>query len=182
MASLQYRVASLGFLYLSGAGGVDGNAGLLDQRVAVKWIQDNAAAFGGNPDNITLFSGESTSFLFSGAGRPKKPDPLPLLRCSNQRFTSDLGGLGPSSFFPRRRPPGETFPPPTSARPPPPFDHNDVRSEKVLRAETLSSPTFFHPSYGVVVESHMGERCVGGCRKPDPKTQSLRQNFIPPKR
>ncbi len=166
MASLQYRVASLGFLYLSGAGGVDGNAGLLDQRVAVKWMQDNAAAFGGNPDNITLFSGESTSFLFSGAGRPKKTRPAPSATLFQSTVrTSDLGGLGPSSFFRGDGRRGKLFPPPTSARPPPPFDHNDVRSEKVLRAETLSSPTFFHPSYGVVVESHMGERCVWGMPK-----------------
>ncbi|XP_059085955.1 acetylcholinesterase-like [Tigriopus californicus] len=55
VASLQYRVASLGFLYL-GDEGVDGNAGLLDQRLAIKWIRDNIHVFGGNPNNITLFS------------------------------------------------------------------------------------------------------------------------------
>ncbi len=52
-------MASLGFLYLEGEGGVDGNAGLLDQRMAIKWIRDNARAFGGNPENITLFSGDN---------------------------------------------------------------------------------------------------------------------------
>ncbi len=119
MASLQYRVASLGFLYLSGAGGVDGNAGLLDQRVAVKWIQDNAAAFGGNPDNITLFSGESTSFLFPGAGRPKKTDPLPLLRCSNQRFPRTSAGSAPPLSFRGDGRRGKLFPLPRPHAPPP---------------------------------------------------------------
>ena len=57
VASLQYRVASLGFLFLDGVEGVDGNAGLLDQRLAIKWIKNNIRQFGGNPDNITLFSG-----------------------------------------------------------------------------------------------------------------------------
>ena len=57
VASLQYRVASLGFLYL-GEHGVDGNAGLLDQRMAIKWIRDNCHLFGGNRHNITLFSGK----------------------------------------------------------------------------------------------------------------------------
>ena len=56
VASLQYRVASLGFLYL-GAEGIEGNQGLLDQRLAMKWIKENVANFGGNPQNITLFSG-----------------------------------------------------------------------------------------------------------------------------
>lgn len=57
VASLQYRVASLGFLYL-GTEDAAGNQGLLDQRMAIQWISDNVRAFGGNPDNITLFSGE----------------------------------------------------------------------------------------------------------------------------
>ncbi len=59
VVSVQYRVASLGFLYLGGAEEVEGNAGLLDQRMAIKWVRDNIAAFGGAPENITLFSGEA---------------------------------------------------------------------------------------------------------------------------
>ena len=62
VASLQYRVASLGFLYL-GAEGIEGNQGLLDQRLAMKWIKENVARFGGNPQNITLFSGKRSSWL-----------------------------------------------------------------------------------------------------------------------
>ena len=57
VVSLQYRVASLGFLFFD-TEDVPGNAGLFDQLMALTWIRDNIAQFGGNPNNITIF-GES---------------------------------------------------------------------------------------------------------------------------
>lgn len=57
--SLGYRLNVLGFL--SGkevqADG-DANAGLLDQRAAIEWVQRNIARFGGDPETITI-DGES---------------------------------------------------------------------------------------------------------------------------
>uniref|UniRef100_A0A1B6JWT5 Carboxylic ester hydrolase n=2 Tax=Homalodisca liturata TaxID=320908 RepID=A0A1B6JWT5_9HEMI len=55
--SMQYRVASLGFLFFDN-GDVPGNAGLFDQLMALQWVHDNINFFGGNPHNVTLF-GES---------------------------------------------------------------------------------------------------------------------------
>ena len=57
MVGIQYRVASLGFLYFPEED-VPGNAGMYDQLEAIKWVKNNIAKFGGNPNNITLM-GES---------------------------------------------------------------------------------------------------------------------------
>jgi len=60
--SLNYRLGLLGFLDFSVIGGSEyadsANNGLRDQLLALQWIQDNIAAFGGDPDNVTVF-GES---------------------------------------------------------------------------------------------------------------------------
>ena len=54
--SFNYRVGALGFLpsSLSAKEGVL-NLGLKDQILLFKWARENAAAFGGDPENITLF-------------------------------------------------------------------------------------------------------------------------------
>lgn len=57
-----YRVGPFGFLALpelaAENGGATGTYGTLDQQAALRWIHDNATAFGGDPGNVTLF-GES---------------------------------------------------------------------------------------------------------------------------
>jgi para-nitrobenzyl esterase len=64
VVTVNYRLGPLGWLAHPGLEkGADrryqsGNYGLLDQQAALRWVQRNARAFGGNPGNVTLF-GES---------------------------------------------------------------------------------------------------------------------------
>jgi para-nitrobenzyl esterase len=61
VVTLNYRLGSLGFLALGDEGarfGAVENRGLLDQIAALTWVRDNIEAFGGNPEDVTVF-GES---------------------------------------------------------------------------------------------------------------------------
>ena len=55
--TLNYRLGPLGFAclpQLKEEAGYTGNYGLFDQLTAIQWVRDNIAAFGGDPDNITI--------------------------------------------------------------------------------------------------------------------------------
>jgi len=80
--TITYRVSFFGFFHLSHLS--DGkdyqdapNLGLMDQMMALKWIHENIAAFGGDPGNVTIWGesagGASTTFL-------------PLIKGSHQYF------------------------------------------------------------------------------------------------
>lgn len=65
--STNYRVGVFGFFALpeltkESANKVSGNYGLLDQIAAIKWVKKNIAAFGGDPDNITI-AGQSAGSM-----------------------------------------------------------------------------------------------------------------------
>lgn len=57
VVSIQYRVSIFGFLYMNHEN-APGNQGMLDQYLALKWIQNNIQYFGGDSTKITIF-GES---------------------------------------------------------------------------------------------------------------------------
>ena len=94
LVSIEYRLGVFGFFHLShlpdGADYPDAqNLGLLDQLMALKWIHNNIAAFGGDPDNVTIF-GES-----AGGGSVSL---LPLIEGSHNYFQRVIAQSGSVCF------------------------------------------------------------------------------------
>ncbi len=62
VVGINHRLNVFGYLYLGKLGGAkyadSGNVGMLDCVLALEWVRDNIAHFGGDPDNVTIF-GES---------------------------------------------------------------------------------------------------------------------------
>ena len=68
VVTCNYRLGLLGWLYLGDLAGnayAQGNAALLDQIAALQWVHDNIAAFGGDPDRVTVM-GESAGAMSIG--------------------------------------------------------------------------------------------------------------------
>ena len=63
VVTINYRLGAFGYLAhpalsADDPNGVSGNYGALDQMAALKWVQENISAYGGDPENVTIF-GES---------------------------------------------------------------------------------------------------------------------------
>jgi para-nitrobenzyl esterase len=70
VVSMNYRMGIFGFyshpeLTAESTHFASGNYGLLDQAAALKWVHQNIAAFGGDPDNVTIFGESAGSFAVS---------------------------------------------------------------------------------------------------------------------
>ena len=79
LVSINYRLGIFGFmtypeLSAESPHHVSGNYGILDQIQSLKWIKENIAQFGGDPDNVTIF-GQS-----AGAGSVRTLCESPLTR------------------------------------------------------------------------------------------------------
>ena len=94
LVSLEYRLGVFGFLHLSHL--PDGkdypdtqNLGLMDQMMGLKWVHENIAAFGGDPDNVTIW-GQS-----AGGGSVSL---LPLIKGAHQYFQKVIVQSGSPVF------------------------------------------------------------------------------------
>ncbi len=68
--TLNYRLGALGFmahpqLTAESPHGASGNYGLMDQVAGIRWVRDNIAAFGGDPNNITIVGQSAGSMSVS---------------------------------------------------------------------------------------------------------------------
>lgn len=87
--TLNYRLGPMGFVclpQLKEEAGVTGNYGLYDQLCAIQWVHDNIAAFGGDPDNMTIM-GQS-----AGAMSVQQHSLSPLSAGLFQRAVMSSGG------------------------------------------------------------------------------------------
>lgn len=90
LITIAYRVGIMGFIDFSFVPGSKGyedsvNLGLLDQVMALKWIQNNIENFGGDKNNVTIF-GES-----AGGGSVSI---LPIMDCAKGLFAKAIGESG----------------------------------------------------------------------------------------
>ena len=95
VVSVNYRMGALGFLPIPFDTSTDmpsGNYGISDIIAATKWVKENAAAFGGDPDNLTLF-GES-----AGAANIYALMKSPQTDGLFQRAILESGALGPADM------------------------------------------------------------------------------------
>jgi para-nitrobenzyl esterase len=67
VVTINYRLGALGFLAHPALSAespdhISGNYGIEDQQAALRWVRRNISAFGGNPDNVTIFGQSAGGF------------------------------------------------------------------------------------------------------------------------
>ena len=94
MVNINYRLNMYGFMDFSSVPGGENFKtapcnGLLDQAMALRWVHENIAAFGGDPNNVTIF-GQS-----AGGGSVSI---LPVMKEANQYFQKVIAQSGSTTL------------------------------------------------------------------------------------
>ena len=94
MVNINYRLNMYGFMDFSSVPGGENFKtapcnGLLDQAMALRWVHENIAAFGGDPDNVTIF-GQS-----AGGGSVSI---LPVMKEANRYFQKVIAQSGSATL------------------------------------------------------------------------------------
>lgn len=96
--NFNYRVGAMGFLahpeLTKEQGGASGNYGLMDQTLALKWVHDNIAKFGGDPDKVVIM-GQSAG-AGSVAAQVLAPAARGLFRAAVMSSGCNLRGVKPT--------------------------------------------------------------------------------------
>lgn len=96
--NFNYRVGALGFLahpeLTKEQGGASGNYGLMDQTLALQWVRDNIAKFGGDPDKVVIM-GQSAG-AGSVAAQVLAPAARGLFRAAVMSSGCNLRGAKPT--------------------------------------------------------------------------------------
>ncbi len=107
VVTINYRLGAFGFLALPSldaeSPGLSGDYGLEDQQAALRWVQRNSVAFGGNPRNVTIF-GES-----AGGAAVCENMTSPTAAGLFQRVIAESGCLGETSGRPAAEQNGAAF-------------------------------------------------------------------------
>ncbi|MFE5522484.1 carboxylesterase/lipase family protein [Streptomyces virginiae] len=110
VVSINYRIGPLGYLYPGengdgvgddgGDGGEGGNFWLTDQLAALRWVKENIAAFGGDPDCVTV-AGQSGGAVSTAAlaGHPRTEGLIRRVILQSPPFGLDLPG--PAAYLER---------------------------------------------------------------------------------
>ncbi|MFJ3828821.1 carboxylesterase/lipase family protein [Streptomyces sp. NPDC090046] len=96
VVSINYRIGPLGYLYTGegdegGEGAAGGNFWLTDQLAALRWVKENIASFGGDPDCITV-AGQSGGAVSTAAlaGHPQAAGLIRRVILQSPPFGLDL--------------------------------------------------------------------------------------------
>ncbi|KAF8244867.1 alpha/beta-hydrolase, partial [Wilcoxina mikolae CBS 423.85] len=98
VVTINYRLNIFGFPVSSALGPGVSNLGLLDQRLAIRWLHTNLPSFGGDPSKITLFGESAGSASISAYSYAYPKDPLVRGFIMQSGTVELIGNPGPSEF------------------------------------------------------------------------------------